>query len=292
MRTYGATDRCTRVPATCWHVCNTRRMSMGLRTPGIDSRATVMSNEKVSIRAASVDLVPYVHTPPPGLPAPGSCRCRACQAGAGSGSPMSPVATAGGASVGSSPVREVQSRFCRSSVLASSRSLRMTAVSATFGGLPRPTSSRYLRPRSGLCRIAATADRAPCPSAPERRHPPRLSSRCAPSTARSAAPGAVGLSAGCAARDHRQRHRPPRLLAFRHRHRNQHLCGPLGSHQPRPSAERHHAGADARWLPERPQRTAEGRDAGLRLFGAHGDGCAAQNRARHEGAQRYGARLG
>ena len=79
---------------------------------------------------------------------------------------------------------------------------------------------------------------------------------------------------------------------FRHRHRNQHLCGPLGSHQPRPSAERHHAGADARWLPKRPQRTAEGRDAGLRLFGAHGDGCAAQNRARHEGAQRYGARLG
>ena len=48
-------------------------------------------------------------------------------------------------------------RSCASSVLASTTSLRMTAVSATFGGLPRVVSSWYLRARSGLCWLALSA---------------------------------------------------------------------------------------------------------------------------------------
>ena len=43
------------------------------------------------------------------------------------------------------------------SALASSKSLRMTAVIATFGGLPALHSWRYFRARSGLHEIAETA---------------------------------------------------------------------------------------------------------------------------------------
>ena len=48
-------------------------------------------------------------------------------------------------------------RSCLSSALASTTSLRMIAVRATFGGLPRARSSGYLRAMSGLQRSAATA---------------------------------------------------------------------------------------------------------------------------------------
>ena len=44
-----------------------------------------------------------------------------------------------------------------SSALASSKSLRMIAVIATFGGLPAWQSWRYFRARSGLQAIAETA---------------------------------------------------------------------------------------------------------------------------------------
>ena len=50
-----------------------------------------------------------------------------------------------------------QERFCSSSALASRRSLRMTAVRATFGGFPWPRSWRYFARRSGLQRAAARA---------------------------------------------------------------------------------------------------------------------------------------
>ena len=50
-----------------------------------------------------------------------------------------------------------QERFCSSRALASRRSLRMTAVRATFGGFPRPRSWRYFARRPGLQRIAARA---------------------------------------------------------------------------------------------------------------------------------------
>ena len=50
-----------------------------------------------------------------------------------------------------------QGRSCVSRVLARTSILRMIAVSATFGGLPRSRSSRYFRTKSGLCRMALTA---------------------------------------------------------------------------------------------------------------------------------------
>ena len=50
-----------------------------------------------------------------------------------------------------------QERFCSSRALASRRSLRMTAVRATFGGFPWPRSWRYFARRSGLQRAAARA---------------------------------------------------------------------------------------------------------------------------------------
>ena len=51
----------------------------------------------------------------------------------------------------------VQMRSCWTSVLARTRSFRITAVRATFGGFPFPTSASYLRLRLGFCWTATSA---------------------------------------------------------------------------------------------------------------------------------------
>ena len=140
---------------------------------------------EVSIRVASVDLPLYMHMPP--------------EAGHGFGlrsarprPEASPVRYRGWPPAELRPAcrRLAWSRASSAgAALASSRSLRMTATSATFDGLPRPMRSRYLRPRSGLCRVRR---RPPCKSRRRTRAQPlwkkRLPCQCPDSHATGATP--------------------------------------------------------------------------------------------------------